>query len=105
MDRTISQPTLVVEMTRQLSPEPESRVLEIGTGSGYQTAFLSGVFSAQVLYRRADNRSFIKGAKTTDGMGFENIHYRVGAASIGWMEQAPFDRIIVTAAADGYLKS
>ena len=77
--QTISQPTLVLEMTALLDPEPEHRVLEIGTGSGYQTALL-----AQVRLER---------------LGYENIEYRLGDGSLGWPEEAPFDRILVAAAA------
>lgn len=96
--QTISQPTLVLEMTRLLSPEKESRVLEIGTGSGYQTALLAR-FSGHVytveripeLSRRAKER--------LEALGFENITFRIGDGSLGWSEHAPYDRIIVTAAA------
>lgn len=96
--QTISQPTLVLEMTRLLSPDPDSRVLEIGTGSGYQTAFLSrfagDVYTVELvpeLARAAEER--------LAEMGYSNIHYRIGDGSTGWPEAAPFDRIMVTAAA------
>lgn len=96
--QTISQPTLVVEMTRLLSPESTSRVLEIGTGSGYQTAFLAA-FSAQVYTVERIPELSSKAHKRLTAMGFENIHYLVGDGSMGWAEHAPYDRIIVTAAA------
>lgn len=96
--QTISQPTLVVEMTRLLSPESTSRVLEIGTGSGYQTAFLAA-FSDQVYTVERIPELSSKAHKRLEAMGLENIHYRIGDGSMGWAEQAPFDRIIVTAAA------
>lgn len=96
--QTISQPSLVVEMTRILNPEKDSRVLEIGTGSGYQTAILAH-FSSQVytveiipeLSRSAQDR--------LEDMGYQNIFFRIGDGSTGWKENAPYDRIIVTAAA------
>ncbi len=96
--QTISQPTLVVEMTRLLSPEENSRVLEIGTGSGYQTAFLAA-FSREVFtVERVPDLCF-KAQKRLEEMGYTNIRYKIGDGSVGWSEQAPFDRIIVTAAA------
>lgn len=96
--QTISQPSLVLEMTRLLAPEPDSRVLEVGTGSGYQTALLAR-FSDQVytleripeLSRKAEDR--------LTELGFTNIHYKIGDGSLGWPQEAPFDRIMVTAAA------
>ena len=96
--QTISQPTLVVEMTRLLSPEPDSRVLEIGTGSGYQTAFLAA-FSAEVFTVERIPDLSEKAQKRLASMGFSNIHFRIGDGSVGWAEHAPYDRIIVTAAA------
>ncbi|HHX30073.1 MAG TPA: protein-L-isoaspartate(D-aspartate) O-methyltransferase [Clostridiaceae bacterium] len=96
--QTISQPSLVLEMTRLLAPEPDSRVLEVGTGSGYQTALLAR-FSDQVytleripeLSRKAEDR--------LTELGFTNIHYKIGDGSLGWPQEGPFDRIMVTAAA------
>ncbi|SDW58496.1 protein-L-isoaspartate(D-aspartate) O-methyltransferase [Marinococcus luteus] len=96
--QTISQPSLVLKMTLELDVEPASRVLEVGTGSGYQTALLAA-FAEQVytverilpLQERAQER--LKEA------GFTNINYRLGDGSKGWPEHAPYDRIMVTAAA------
>lgn len=96
--QTISQPTLVLEMTRLLDPEETSSVLEIGTGSGYQTALLAR-FSARVttvefipeLAERAQARLAVQ--------GFANIDFRIGDGSAGWPENAPYDRIMVTAGA------
>lgn len=96
--QTISQPTLVLEMTALLDPEPGSRVLEIGTGSGYQTALLAP-FSQMVctveripeLARQAEERLV--------RLGYANVRFRTGDGGTGWPEEAPFDRIIVTAAA------
>ncbi len=96
--QTISQPTLVVEMTARLDPEPTSRVLEIGTGSGYQTALLAPF--CQTVYtveRIADLAE--KAQERLKELGLANVSFRVGDGSEGWPEEAPFDRIIVTAAA------
>ncbi|GEK60140.1 protein-L-isoaspartate O-methyltransferase [Marinococcus halophilus] len=97
--QTISQPSLVLKMTLELDVNPSSRVLEIGTGSGYQTALLAA-FSDHVytverippLQERAQTR--LKEA------GFTNINFRLGDGSKGWAEHAPYDRIMVTAAAE-----
>ena len=96
--QTISQPTLVAEMTRLLSPEIDSRVLEIGTGSGYQTAFLAE-FSGQVytVERFADFTE--KARERLAALGYLNVEFKTGDGSAGWPERAPFDRIVVTAAA------
>lgn len=97
--QTISQPYIVALMTQalMLSPLPQ-KILEIGTGSGYQTAILATLF-AQVwtieripqLYETAQTR--------LTKQGFKNIHYHLGDGSLGWPEAAPFDAIMVTAAA------
>ncbi|WP_022794305.1 protein-L-isoaspartate(D-aspartate) O-methyltransferase [Marinococcus halotolerans] len=97
--QTISQPSLVLKMTLELDLEPDCRVLEVGTGSGYQTALLAA-FSDSVytverippLQERAQER--LREA------GFTNINYRLGDGSKGWPEHAPYDRIMVTAAAE-----
>ncbi len=97
-EQTISQPSLVLEMTRLLSPEPNSRVLEIGTGSGYQTAFLAE-FSAWV-YTVERIAALAQSARDRlAALGYRNISFRLADGSVGWPEEAPFDRIIVTAAA------
>lgn len=97
-EQTISQPTLVLQMTTALDINQESRVLEIGTGSGYQTAFLAE-FAKEVytveriaaLSRKAEERLNI--------LGYRNIFFQIDDGSDGWPEYAPYDRIIVTAAA------
>ena len=96
--QTISQPTLVLEMTALLDPEPGSKILEIGTGSGYQTALLAPfckivctVERIPELARQAEERLV--------RLGYTNIRFRMGDGGTGWPEEAPFDRIIVTAAA------
>jgi len=96
--QTISQPFVVALMTQALALTPESRVLEIGTGSGYQTAILAEladeVYTVEVrpeLQERAQ--------RILDALGYANIHYCVGDGWMGWPEESPFDAIIVTAAA------
>lgn len=96
--QTISQPTLVAEMTRLLEPEKDSRVLEIGTGSGYQTAFLAE-FSGEIYTVERFREFTDKARRRLTDLGYTNVFYKTGDGSEGWSEQAPFDRIIVTAAA------
>lgn len=95
-DQTISQPTLVLDMTLTLDPHPENRVLEIGTGSGYQTAMLAPfckevytVEKIKSLHKEAKNRLIQK--------GFTNIRFKLGDGTEGWSEHQAYDRIIVTA--------
>jgi protein-L-isoaspartate(D-aspartate) O-methyltransferase len=96
--QTISQPYIVALMTQVLEPEPEHRVLEVGTGSGYQAAVLGElvqkVFTIEIVSALADRaRADLK------RLGYENIYVRQGDGYEGWPEEAPFDRIVVTAAA------
>jgi len=94
--QTISQPYMVALMTQELKPTPASRVLEIGTGSGYQTAILAELASEVYTVERVQTLS--KGAEDTIArLGYSNVHFRVGDGTLGWPEHAPFDRIIVTA--------
>jgi len=93
--QTISPPFVVAYMTEQLDPRPTDKVLEIGTGSGYQAAVLSGlvreVYTIEIvstLGRRA--------ARTLQRLGYDNVHVKVGDGYQGWPEHAPFDKIIVT---------
>jgi len=96
--QTISQPSLVANMTYWLEPDPALTVLEIGTGSGYQTAFLAEFFARVYTVERIPNLS--KKAQTTlDYLGYDNIEFKTGDGTQGWPENAPYDRIIVTAAA------
>ena len=96
--QTISQPYIVAVMTDMLRLTPQSRVLEIGTGCGYQTAILATiaaeVFTVEVIGPLARSAE----ARLAD-LGFRNIQFRVGDGRLGWPEAAPFDAIIVTAAA------
>ena len=96
--QTISQPSLVLEMTHLLLPERDNRVLEIGTGSGYQTALLAR-FSKEVYTVERIKELSERAKKRLDGLGLNNIYYKVGDGSEGWAYYAPYDRIIVTAAA------
>jgi len=96
--QTISQPTLVLEMTILLDLEKAHKVLEIGTGSGYQTAFLAN-FSKEVYTVERYEELSLRAQKVLKKLNYNNIKFLVGDGSNGWPEYAPFDRIIVTAAA------
>jgi protein-L-isoaspartate(D-aspartate) O-methyltransferase len=96
--QTISQPSLVLLMTELLAPEPDSRVLEIGTGTGYQTAFLAR-FAAEVVTVERIPALAERARERLDSLGFANITYRIGDGSAGCADLGPFDRIMVTAAA------
>lgn len=96
--QTISQPSLVLEMTRLLEPESDSKVLEIGTGSGFQTALLAKM-SAKVYTVELIDTLAEKAKTRLETLGFSNIYYKIGDGSSGWQEYAPYDRIMVTAAA------
>jgi protein-L-isoaspartate(D-aspartate) O-methyltransferase len=96
--QTISQPYIVAYMTQMLNLSPSDRVLEVGTGSGYQAAILSRL--AQQVYTIECLAELAQRAKQVLGeMGYGNIQVRVGDGGYGWPEAAPFDAIIVTAAA------
>ncbi len=96
--QTISQPTLVCSVTCSLELDEDSRVLEIGTGSGYQTAFLAE-FASEVYTVERIKEFSERASKRLKQLAYENVHYRTGDGSEGWPEYAPYDRIIVTAAA------
>jgi len=96
-DQTISQPFIVAYMTEQLKPKADEKVLEIGTGSGYQAAILSRlvkeVYSIEIV------KPLAKRAKAAlKRLGYDNIRTRVGDGYKGWPGHAPFDAIIVTCA-------
>ncbi len=97
--QTISQPYIVAAMTEALDVRPSHRVLEIGTGSGYQTAVLSrlaaAVYTVEVIERLSK-----AARRVLASLGYNNVRFRVGDGHAGWPEQAPFDRVMVTAAAD-----
>jgi protein-L-isoaspartate(D-aspartate) O-methyltransferase len=97
--QTISQPYIVAFMTEALDIAPDHRVLEIGTGSGYQAAVLATlareVYTMEIVPPLAERAS----ATLTD-LGYRNVHVRTGNGYLGWPDNAPYDRIIVTAAPD-----
>jgi len=96
--QTISQPYIVALMTQALMIEPRARVLEIGTGSGYQTAVLSRL--SRLVYTVERYRTLMGEAEARfKALQLGNIITRFGDGAKGWPEQAPFDRILVTAAA------
>ncbi len=96
--QTISQPFIVALMTDVAAPEPHDKVLEVGTGSGYQTAILAELVNQ--LYTVEILPGMARAARQRlDTIGYNNIHYRVGDGRNGWPEEAPFDIILVTAAA------
>ncbi|MGP9788547.1 protein-L-isoaspartate(D-aspartate) O-methyltransferase [Roseinatronobacter sp. NSM] len=97
--QTISQPSVVALMTEALQVSPRDKVLEVGTGSGYQAAILSQL--ARRVYTVERHRTLAKAAQNVfDQLGLPNITSMVSDGSYGLPEQAPFDRIIVTAAAE-----
>jgi len=96
--QTISQPYIVALMTQELDLRGHERVLEIGTGSGYQTAVLAHL--AAEVYTIEVHATLVERARATlDAIGCRNVHYRVGDGRLGWPEAAPFDRILCAAAA------
>lgn len=96
--QTISQPLVVAFMTQALELNKKLRVLEIGTGSGYQTAVLSSLSRFVYTIERFRTLNTIAKEKLTK-LGFRNIFFKHDDGGFGWESQAPFDRIIVTAAA------
>ncbi len=93
--QTISPPFIVAYMTQSLDPQPADRVLEIGTGSGYQAAVLSPLV-AEVYTIEIVGRLGRRAEQTLKRLGYKNVHVRVGDGYQGWPEHAPFDKIIVT---------
>ncbi|NSW90869.1 MAG: protein-L-isoaspartate(D-aspartate) O-methyltransferase [Firmicutes bacterium] len=96
--QTISQPSLVYGMTMRLELDKELKVLEIGTGSGYQTAFLAEFAGEVYTVERIEDLS-LKARQRLEALGYKNVFYKIGDGSKGWPEYQPYDRIIVTAAA------
>jgi protein-L-isoaspartate(D-aspartate) O-methyltransferase len=96
-DQTISQPYIVAFMTQGLKVEPHHRVLEIGTGSGYQAAIL-GVLAMEVYTIEIIEPLAASARATLAAQGHTNVHVRHGNGYLGWPEHAPYDRIMVTAA-------
>jgi protein-L-isoaspartate(D-aspartate) O-methyltransferase len=96
--QTISQPYIVALMTHALGLRGHERVLEIGTGSGYQTAILAELCSQVYTVERIAPLAE-RAREALDGLGYTNIHYRIGDGTLGWPEEAPFDHVMVTASA------
>jgi protein-L-isoaspartate(D-aspartate) O-methyltransferase len=98
-DKTISQPFMVAVMLDLLEPRPEDVVLEVGTGLGYQTALLSQlihrVWSVEIIEELAAGAE-----ERLRRQGYANVGIRIGDGALGWADHAPYDKIIVTAAAE-----
>jgi protein-L-isoaspartate(D-aspartate) O-methyltransferase len=96
--QTISQPYIVALMTQRLDLKPEHKVLELGTGSGYQTAILARL--AGQIYSIERLKPLLDEAfERVLELGLRNVHFRYGDGTLGWPEEAPFDRVLITAGA------
>jgi len=97
MGQTISQPYIVAYMTELLGPVKGRKILEIGTGSGYQSAMLAemgaDVYTVEILEPLS-----LFARSVINGLGYQNVHFKTGDGYLGWEENAPYDGIIVTAA-------
>jgi len=97
--QTISQPYIVAYMTEVLQLRGDEKVLEVGTGSGYQAAILAEiakeVYSIEVIEALS-----LRAQEALKELGYTNIYFKIGDGSLGWKEHAPFDAIMVTAAPD-----
>jgi len=96
--QTISQPYIVAEMTQALQPSKDDRVLEIGTGSGYQAAILAEIVFRVYTVERIHSL-FVKTRKLFDNLNYHNIVTKYSDGTSGWAEESPYDGIIVTAGA------
>ncbi len=96
--QTISQPYMVAAMTQLLDLKPEDRTLEIGTGSGYQTAILARLCRKVYTVERIPGL-LERTKETLNRLGYKNIYFRLADGTLGWEEESPYDKIIVTAAA------
>lgn len=98
-DQTISQPYIVAYMTEAAEISPEEKVLEIGTGCGYQAAVLGElakeVYTIEIIPKLAE-----RAQRTLKALGYENVHVKAGDGYQGWVKHAPYDAILVTAAPD-----
>jgi protein-L-isoaspartate(D-aspartate) O-methyltransferase len=98
-EQTISQPFIVALMTEMVEPRPTDRVLEVGTGSGYQAAVLAElvarVYTIEIVRPLGE-----RAAEVLKTLGYANVEVRIGDGYLGWPEAAPFDAIVVTAAPD-----
>lgn len=102
LNQTISQPLMIAIMMEHLNLQQDDIVLEIGTGSGYQSALLASIVKEVCTIERLDSLS-LKARKTLNKLGYKNIYYRIGDGSLGWQKAFPtyseFSKIIVSAAA------
>ncbi len=96
--QTISQPYIVALMTEHLQLKGTEKVLEIGTGSGYQAAILAELACVVYSVERIEALS-LHAAELLEELGYRNIHFKIGDGTNGWSEHSPYDRIIVTAGA------
>ena len=96
--QTISQPYIVAEMTQALQPSEDDRVLEIGTGSGYQAAILAEIVFRVYTVERIHSL-FVKTRKLFDNLNYHNIVTKYSDGTSGWAEESPYDGLIVTAGA------
>ena len=98
LEQTISQPFIIALMTEALELRGDEKILEIGTGSGYQTAILAGLARRVITVERLS--ALAEGAKKTlDSLGYTNIELHLAAETLGWEKEAPYNAILVTAAA------
>jgi len=97
-EQTISQPYIVAEMTQWLALTGGEKVLEIGTGSGYQAAVLAELCGTLYTVERIEPL-LLKARAVLEKLGYENIEYKVDDGTLGWLEHAPYDAIMVTAGA------
>jgi len=98
--QTISQPYIVAEMTQALQLDTDDRVLEIGTGSGYQTAILAELAFRVYTIERV-RELFVNARNLLDQLGYHNVVARCSDGTLGWPDESPFEAIIVTAGAPG----
>lgn len=97
--QTISQPYIVAYMTEVINPKPEYKVLEIGTGSGYQAAVLAEIVKEVYTIEIIPELGYAAAARL-EKLGYANVHVNVSDGYFGWPEHGPYDAIIVTAAAE-----
>jgi len=97
--QTISQPYIVAFMTQMIKPKPDFKVLEIGTGSGYQAAVLSQIVDEVYTIEIIDALGQ-QAKKRLSGQGYDNVHVKIGDGYYGWEAHAPYDAIVVTAASE-----
>jgi protein-L-isoaspartate(D-aspartate) O-methyltransferase len=96
--QTISQPYIVAQMTSLLALVGTEKILEVGTGSGYQTAVLAALARRVCSIERLPNLA-VRARALVEGLGITNVWIRVGNGTLGWPDEAPFDRILIAAGA------